>query len=148
MDSSYLTQILREIRIKSDCEIEETNDGSYICLKFDDKSTETKKQYLIDFYEVDGAGTLGIKIKWILGKVTDFNEVLMCLALNSQNYLDAGPLFTAIVVKEDKEVLFALVGQMIFPPGTAAEEVATLLYNNAYMNYAMFDLSAPGVELY
>jgi hypothetical protein len=148
MDSSYVKQIMQEIKSKSDCEVEWANDGNYICLKYDEKSASTKRQYLIEFYDVDGAGTLGIKIKWILGKVTDFNEVLMCLGLNSQKYLDYGPLFTAIIPKDDKEVLFALVGQMIFPPGTAAAEVATLLFNNAYLNYAMFDLSAPGVELY
>ncbi len=140
----YTRGILTQLRDDLKCEV--VSNGKIHSLLIKGKPQEA--EYLIEFYEVDGAGTLGIKIRFIIGKVHDFEEVLKCLILNSRKFVDYGPLFTAIDPKEQGEILFLLVGQMILPPNTPAEEVSILFRNNTIMNYLMFEMSFPGVQLF
>ena len=140
----YTDGILAQLMEDLQCEI--ISNGKMHSLQLAGKPREA--EYLIEFYEVDGAGTLGIKIRYIIGKVCDLQEVLKCLVLNSREYVDYGPLFTAIDPRENDEILFLLVGQLILPPNTPAEEVSILFRNNALMNYLMFSVEIPGVQLF
>ncbi len=106
------------------------------------------KKYELEFYKVDEAGTLGLKIQWHYGKVVDLKATLFCLTLNCTLFKDSGPLFAGFLPMSDKSVDFMLVGQMIFSPNTPPEEVATLLFFNAFMNYLFLDINIPGVRLY
>jgi hypothetical protein len=133
-------------QLQEDLQIKIISKGKMHSLLLEGRPREA--EYLIEFYEVDGAGTLGIKMRYIIGKVCDFQEVLKCLVLNSREYVDYGPLFTAIDPRGQDEILFLLVGQLILPPNTPAEEVSTLFRNNAMMNYLMFSVEYPGVQLF
>jgi hypothetical protein len=140
----YTMNILAQIKGDLKCEVISRSKVHSLLLKGKPREAE----YLIEFYEVDGAGTLGIKVRFILGKVSDFEEVLKCLVLNSRQFADYGPLFTAIDPKEEGNILFLLVGQMILPSNTPPEEVSILFRNNAMMNYLTVKMPFPGVQLF
>lgn len=140
----YTREILTQLQEDLKCDIK--SNGKIHSLLLEGKPREA--EYLLEFYEVDDAGTLGIKIKYIIGKVDNFDEVLKCLVLNSRKFFDYGPLFTAIDPKSQNQILFLLVGQMILPPNTPADEVSILFRNNAMLNYLMFETSFPGVQLF
>lgn len=140
----YTDGILAQLQEDLKCEI--ISNGKMYSLQLAGKPHEA--EYLIEFYEADGAGTLGIKVRYYLGKVYDFQEVLKCLVLNSREYVDYGPLFTAIDPRGENQILFLLVGQLILPPNTPVEEVSILFRNQAMMNYLMFSVQFPGVQLF
>ena len=121
------------------CKVKIKND--ILFLNFDGQPSERK--YLINLFEVDGAGTLGLKITWSLGE-----KIASLLVINYEKFQDMGPLYGAILPMKDDSIRFLLVGQLIFPPGTPAQDVVTILFNNAFMNYTMFELSVPGVKMF
>ncbi len=148
MELSFIKNILECIK-EYKCKIDTVEEGVLYNLYFGTQNPD--KKYELEFYEVDGAGTLGLKILWHLGKVVDANEIRGCLVLNSTHFKDAGPLYAAVLpIPDEKIVHFLLVGQMIFPPNTPPEEVATLLFNNAYLNYALtgIGIDITGVKLF
>ncbi len=148
MKSNHVIEVLRHIQEKAHCHIIDVVDHKEdATVKLTVNGLPSNSDYLLSFFEADGAGTLGIKIRWTLGKVTNFSEVWKCLLLNEKSFLNQGPLFAAIIPR-DEGGLFSLVGQMIFPPGTPAEEIATLWFNQAFLNYTMFGISAPGVDMF
>ena len=147
MQTEHVMEIVRHIQKKANCQVEmgPAHGGPTARLRFNDLPANS--DYLISFFDADNAGTLGVKIRWTLGEVSDFKEVWKCLVLNEKKLLDQGPLFAAIIPRNDVG-LFSLVGQMIFSPGTPAEEIATLWLNQAFLNYVMFEIVAPGVQMY
>ena len=148
MKTKYISTILQHMQEKAGCEIIDVVDHQDIAtVKLNISSFPPKSDYQISFFEADGAGTLGMKIRWTIGKVTNFSVVWKCLVLNENTFLNQGPLFAAIIPRGD-DGIFSLVGQMIFSPNTPPEEIATLWLNQAFLNYALFGISAPGVEMF
>lgn len=147
METEHIVEIIKHIREKANCQVDVQDNKEEITVKLKLKGLPSNSDYLLSFFEADGSGTLGIKIRWTLGKVANFSEVWKCLVLNEKKFLDQGPLFTAIIPSGD-DGLFSFVGQMIFPPGTSSEEIATLWFNQAFLNYAMFEISVPGVVMF
>lgn len=147
MQTERVREIVKHIQEKANCQVEiGLAQGKQVArLKLDDHPAG--REYSISFFDADDAGTLGLKIRWTLGEVTDFEEVWKCLVLNDKTFLDQGLLFAGIIPRDDAGV-FSLVGQMLFPPGTPAEEIATLWFNQAFLNYVLFEIVAPGVEMY
>ena len=108
----------------------------------------TESLFWVDFNTLDEAGTLSVKVNWIIGKVVDFAEVIHVLALNYGKFKNTGPLFGAVKPAEDDSIDFLLVGNLILPAGTSAQEVALTLYFNVFTPYAMFKMEVPGVRLF
>jgi hypothetical protein len=147
VEIEHIREVIKHIQQKADCAIESDKTFSEPTVRLTFENQPRGRQYFLSFFNVDNAGTLGLKIRWTLGEVNDFHEVLKCLVLNGNKFINQGTLYAAIIPKEDVG-LFSLVGQMLFSPGTPAEEIATLWFNNAYLNYIFFDIPAPGVKMY
>ncbi len=145
MDLSVIEGVLREVK-NYHCEVDTITEGELYKLNFEHQPE--KRIYLVKFFEVDGAGTLGLQIRWRWGTVYDEIEAGNCLVLNATKLLDIGPLYGGILPRKDGSPVFLFVGQMIFPPNTVPKEVATLFFNNAFLNYALFDIKVPGVEMH
>ncbi len=151
METAEIKDIMKHMIKIADCEMKMneklSKEKKEITVEIKINEMPSESVYLLSFFHADGAGTWGIKIRWTIGKVTDFSEVWKSLVLNESKLIDAGPLFTAILPSDD-DGLFSLVGQMLFPAGTSSEEIATLWYCQAFINYMMFKMSVPGVVMF
>jgi hypothetical protein len=143
VSSEFVEEVARYFR-EFKCAAQVDND--ILMLSLNEQPSE--KMCYAELYEVDGAGTLGLKITFSLGEVVDQSSLASVLALNFSVFHDMGPLYGAVIPMEGEPLRFVLVGQLIFPPGTPAQEVATILFHNGFINYALQAITIPGVKMF
>jgi hypothetical protein len=143
MNNDFIKELSQSFS-KYNCKADISND--VLILNFDGQPSTRK--YLAQLYEVDDAGTLGLKITWSFGSLVDPNAIGGILVFNYNKFSKMGPLCGALMPVENGPIRFLFVGQLIYPAGTPADEMATILFNNAFLNYTLFQLDIPGVKVF
>jgi hypothetical protein len=130
------------------CEIGKEDKEGFTRLIFKEGGL-AKTEYFFSIFEADGAGTIGLKVKWVFGEVVDERKVVGCLYGNTVKYLYQGPLFAGILpINNGNDCLFLLLGHLLFPSFTPPDEVAMILHWCAFSNYIMVKETIPGVNVW
>jgi hypothetical protein len=145
ISDNTISQILKVIMKKMECTTTRLDDKLF---QVNIKGLPIDRKYTLEFYEVDKAGTLGVKIRWIIGEISDSVNYYDLIVLNSDVLIDRGILYSAIF-KINHKILLGLVGSAVFPFGTSPGEASNIIINHAMINYFFGALpNISGVNLF